>query len=433
MKIAVIGTGYVGLVTGVCFAETGNDVVCVDIDIAKIEQLNKGIPTIFEDGLERLLSRNVEEGRLKFTVNNIEAVKNSEVIFLALPTPPNEDGSADLKYILAETERIAPFLKEDAILIIKSTVPVGTCDKVLDIVNAKRVNNVYIVSNPEFLKEGAAIEDCLKPERIIIGTESDFVKNKMLELYASYMKQGNKIAFMKVRSAELTKYASNAFLATKISFMNEISIMCDELNCDVEEVRVGMGTDSRIGRQFLYAGIGFGGSCFPKDVAALQQTAKENNFDFKIINAVLEVNERQNIYFFNKILKHFKNNISGKTFALWGLAYKPGTDDIRDSPAIKLAMQLLKHGAVIKAYDPEAMKNVAKLNVTNLFLMPKAIDALENANALIIATEWNVFRNPNLALIANTLNEKIVFDGRNILDSKKMKQLGYEYYDVGRN
>ena len=433
MKIAVIGTGYVGLVTGVCFAETGNEVICVDVDEDKIEQLNKGIPTIYEEGLDRLLKRNVNEGRIRFTINNIDAVKNSELIFLALPTPPNEDGSADLKYILNETKFIAKQLLNNAIVIVKSTVPVGTCDKVLEIIKANTSKEIYVVSNPEFLKEGAAVEDCLKPERIVIGTESKFVREKLYELYTSYMKQGNKIAFMKVRSAELTKYASNAFLATKISFMNEISILCDKLKCDVEEVRVGMGTDSRIGRQFLYAGIGYGGSCFPKDVAALQQTANEYNFDFKIIKEVIKVNERQNIYFFDKIFNHFNANIEGKTFALWGLAYKPGTDDVRDSPAIKLAQKLIHHGAKVIAYDPEAMKNVEKLNITNLRLVSKPVDCLIDADALIIATEWNVFRNPNLEIVANSLKQKIVFDGRNILDPQKMKTLGFKYFDVGRN
>src|SRR5579859_7015975 len=358
MKIAVIGTGYVGLVSGTCFAETGNDVICVDIDTKKVEKLSNGQITIYEPGLEKLFLRNLKEERLKFTTNLEEGIKDAEIIFLALPTPPGEDGSADLKYILGVSDQLGKILKDYKVIVDKSTVPVGTAEKVHAAI-AKNYNGEFdVVSNPEFLREGVAVDDFMKPDRIVIGTTSERAQKLLSELYGPYVRQGNPIVFMDERSAELTKYAANSFLATKISFMNEIAQLCERLGADVDMVRKGIGSDERIGKRFLFPGIGYGGSCFPKDVQALVKSSHEVDYDFKILNAVMDINEQQKLHLLPKIRKYFKDNLKGKRFALWGLAFKPNTDDIREAPALYIIDALLKEGATLSVFDPEAMNNV---------------------------------------------------------------------------
>lgn len=432
MKIAVVGTGYVGLVTGTCFAETGNQVTCVDINADKVKQLQEGVIPIYEPELDVLFERNTAAGRLKFTTSLAEGIEDAKVIFLALPTPPGEDGHADLKYVLKVAEDLGPLLKQYAIVVNKSTVPVGTADKVNAQIAKAATVEYDVISNPEFLREGVAVEDFLKPERVVVGTKSDRAKKVMEELYEPFVRQGNPVIFMDERSAEVTKYAANAFLAAKISFMNEIANLCEIVGADVDNVRKGIGTDSRIGKRFLFAGIGYGGSCFPKDVQALFHTSKSNNYDFKILDAVMEVNYLQRERFFNTISEHFKGDLKGKTVALWGLAFKPNTDDIREAPALYLIDELLAAGAQVRAYDPEAIRNVKQIYGDKVYFAKDEYDALAGADFLTIATEWNEFRSPDFEKIGAALKEKLIFDGRNLYNLSTIKELGYTYYSIGR-
>lgn len=438
MKIAVVGTGYVGLVTGTCFAETGNDVTCVDIDVNKVNKLNKGEVTIYEPGLEKIFLRNLKEERLHFTTNLAEAVKDALLIFLALPTPPDENGSADLKYILGVADELGKLLNPDdyKVIVDKSTVPVGTADKVRNAIlknGGEELSNSFdVVSNPEFLREGFAVEDFMKPDRVVIGTESEKARKVINELYAPFVRQGNPVIFMDERSAELAKYAANSFLATKISFMNEIANLCELFGADVDMVRRGIGSDDRIGKRFLFPGIGYGGSCFPKDVQALVKSASEVNYDFKILNAVMAVNEKQKLHLLPGIKKYFGNDLKRKHFALWGLSFKPGTDDIREAPALYIIDALLGEGATVAAFDPEAMKNVKEQLGDKIVYAESQYEALKDADALIIATEWNEFRTPDFAKIAARLKNKAIFDGRNLFDLEAMRNLGFHYESVGR-
>jgi UDPglucose 6-dehydrogenase len=440
MKIAVVGTGYVGLVSGTCFAETGNTVTCIDIDKNKIDKLSSGTITIYEPGLEKLFERNLKEGRLKFTTSLEEGIKEAKIIFLALPTPPGEDGSADLKYVLGVAKNLGELLIPGnfTVIVDKSTVPVGTAEKVANAIE-KNSNGTLkdgldfdVVSNPEFLREGVAVEDFMKPDRVVIGSSTEQGKQIMGQLYAPYVRQGNPILYMDRRSAELTKYAANSFLATKITFMNEIARICELLGADVDMVRRGMGSDDRIGKRFLFPGIGYGGSCFPKDVQALAKSAEEVSYDFRILEAVMNVNDEQKVYIIPRIKKYFNNDLTGKHFALWGLAFKPNTDDIREAPALYIIKELLNQGATIAAYDPEAMTNVKALLGNDIQYASNPYDALENADALIIATEWNEFRTPDLEKVASLLNNKVIFDGRNLFDLQTMRELNYYYYSIGR-
>jgi len=436
-KISVIGTGYVGIVSGTTFAAQGNIVYCVDIDTEKIEKLKKGISPIFEPGLDWLLKKNYEESRLIFTTDIAEAIRNTQVIFLCLPTPPNEDGSADLQHVLNVSEQIANIIKEqnlpkDKIIVDKSTVPVGTGEKVKAIFD--RVlgpNEVEVVSNPEFLREGFAIEDALKPERVVVGTSSERVKEIMRDLYEPFLRSGNPLVFMDVKSAELTKYAANAFLATKISFMNDLSRYCETIGADIELVRLGIGSDSRIGKRFIFPGVGYGGSCFPKDVKALIHSSNEVGINLEIVNATERVNASQIDYYFSKIQKRF-NNLSKMKFAVWGLAFKPNTDDIRESPSFKVIDKLLSYGAHVQAYDPEAIENTKRKYGNQITYYNDMYKVLEGADALLLITEWSVFRRPNFELIKSTLNNPIIFDGRNQYDPTEMKNLKFEYYPIGR-
>lgn len=432
MKIAVVGTGYVGLVTGTCFAETGNHVTCIDIDTEKVNKLNSGQITIYEPGLEKLFERNRKEGRLFFTTSLEEGIKDAVIIFLALPTPPGEDGSADLKYVLGVADDLGRILKDYKVIVDKSTVPVGTAEKVRSAIAKNAKVEFDVVSNPEFLREGVAVEDFMKPDRVVIGTSSEKAKKVMGNLYAPFVRQGNPIIFMDEASAELTKYAANAFLATKITFMNEIAQLCEKLGADVDMVRRGIGSDDRIGKRFLFPGIGYGGSCFPKDVQALARSADDVNYDFQILDAVMEVNEKQKLHLIPHINKFFKNSLKGKRFALWGLAFKPNTDDIREAPALYIIEELLKAGASVSAFDPEAMANVKKTIGDKISYANSQYEALQNADALIIATEWSEFRTPDFEKIAASLNNKAIFDGRNLFELERMKELGFYYVSVGR-
>jgi UDPglucose 6-dehydrogenase len=431
-KIAVVGTGYVGLVTGTCLAETGNNVICVDIDKDKIAKLNSGKVTIYEPQLDVYFERNLRQGRLHFTTDLAAAVKESELIFLALPTPPGEDGSADLSYILGVAEDLGKLLIDSyKVIIDKSTVPVGTAEKVHKALAANAKAEFDVVSNPEFLREGFAVEDFMKPDRVVIGTSSSRARKIMEELYLPFVRQGNPIIFMDERSAELTKYAANSFLATKISFMNEVANLCELLGADVDMVRMGIGSDDRIGKRFLFPGIGYGGSCFPKDVKALVKSAGDVKYDFSILESVMKVNEKQKSALVPKILSYFNGNIKGKKFALWGLAFKPDTDDIREAPALHIIEALLAEGASVTAYDPEAMENVKRLGLDIQFA-ENQYQALENSDALVICTEWSVFRNPDFEKMSNSINAKIIFDGRNLYTIDQMKKLGFAYYSIGR-
>jgi UDPglucose 6-dehydrogenase len=432
MKIAVIGTGYVGLVTGTCFAETGNDVCCVDIDTKKVEKLTNGQITIYEPGLEKLFLRNLKEERLKFTTSLEEGIKDAEIIFLALPTPPGEDGSADLKYILGVADHLGKILKDYKVIVDKSTVPVGTAEKVHAAVKKNYAGEFDVVSNPEFLREGVAVDDFMKPDRVVIGASSDRARKVMNDLYLPFVRQGNPIIFMDERSAELTKYAANSFLATKITFMNEVALLCERLGADVDMVRRGIGSDERIGKRFLFPGIGYGGSCFPKDVQALVKSSQEVSYDFQILNAVMDVNERQKLHLIPKIKKYFKDNIKGRHFALWGLAFKPNTDDIREAPALYIIDALVKEGATVSVFDPEAMNNVKQLIGDKVTYAENQYEALESADALIIATEWNEFRTPNFLKIVTSLKNKVIFDGRNLFDIAAIRELGFYYESIGR-
>lgn len=432
MKIAVIGTGYVGLVTGTCFAETGNTVTCVDIDKEKIRKLQEGIITIYEPGLEQLFERNIKQQRLFFTTNLEEGIKDAKIIFLALPTPPGEDGSADLKYVLKVAEDLGPLLKEYTVLVDKSTVPVGTTEKVKAKVATGAKVDFDVVSNPEFLREGVAVEDFMKPDRVVIGTNSPRARKVMEALYGPFVRQGNPIIFMDDRSAELTKYAANSFLATKITFMNEIANLCELLGADVDAVRRGVGTDSRIGKRFLFPGIGYGGSCFPKDVQALAKSSQDAKYDFKILNAVMNVNDSQKIRLIPRIKAYFKGNLKGKTLAIWGLAFKPHTDDIREAPALYNIEILLKEGVTLKVHDPEGMENVRKILGDKVQYCETPYDAAQDADAIFIATEWPEFRTPDFDRLSGILKNKVIFDGRNLYDLTIMKELGYAYFSIGR-
>ncbi|MCP9747240.1 UDP-glucose/GDP-mannose dehydrogenase family protein [Lacihabitans sp. CS3-21] len=433
MKIAVVGTGYVGLVTGTCFAETGNYVTCIDIDTKKVESLKKGKITIYEPGLEVLFERNRKEGRLTFTTELAEGIKDAEVIFLALPTPPGEDGSADLKYIIGVSEHLGKVLDHYAVIVDKSTVPVGTAEKV----SAKIAENAKVeydvVSNPEFLREGVAVDDFMKPDRVVIGTKSDRAKAIMERLYAPLVRQGNPVIFMDERSAEMTKYAANSFLAMKITFMNEIANLCELAGADVDNVRKGIGTDSRIGKRFLFPGIGYGGSCFPKDVQALGKTAKEYGYDFKILKSVMFVNDRQKTKLIPQLKAYFGGDIKGKTIALWGLAFKPHTDDIREAPALYNIKALKRAGAKVVVFDPEAIPNVRKEIGKKVKYASSQYEAVQGADALMIMTEWPEFRTPDFDKLGEALNNKVIFDGRNLYELKDMDKLGFEYYSIGRD
>ena len=432
MKIAVVGTGYVGLVTGTCFAETGNEVTCIDINQSKIDMLNNNQLPIYEPDLDTLFERNKKEGRLKFTTSLKDGIEGAKVIFLALPTPPGEDGSADLKYILNVSKDLGPLLKEYVVIIDKSTVPVGTADKVKAEVSKGAKVEFDVVSNPEFLKEGVAVEDFMKPERVVIGTSSKKAEEVMELLYEPFVRQGNPILFMDERSAEMTKYAANSFLATKISFMNEIANLCERVGADVDQVRRGIGTDSRIGKRFLFPGLGYGGSCFPKDVQALHFTAAQNEYDFSILDAVMKVNYAQRKEFFNRVLAKYNGDLRGKVVALWGLAFKPNTDDVREAPAVYLIEELLKLGAKVRAYDPEAMGHVKTQFGDTVYFANDQYDALVDADMLLIATEWNTFRSPDFDKVISLLKHKVIFDGRNLYQLNHMKELGFYYYSVGR-
>ena len=431
MKIAVVGTGYVGLVTGTCFAETGNNVTCVDIDETKIKKLSGGEITIFEPGLEKLFHRNIKENRLRFTTDLNEGVKDAKIIFLALPTPPGEDGSADLKYILKVADDLGKIITDYKIIIDKSTVPVGTSTKVRNAVAKNATVEFDIVSNPEFLREGVAVDDFMKPDRVVIGTTSERAKKVLNELYAPFVRQGNPIIFRDEESAELTKYAANSFLATKITFMNEIARLCELFGADVDLVRKGIGSDERIGRRFLFPGIGYGGSCFPKDVKALVKSSADVGYDFQILKAVESVNDEQKLFLLEKVKKHF-GTVEGKTLAIWGLAFKPNTDDIREAPALEMIDALLKANCKINVFDPEAMKNVKEIYGSKLTYAENQYDALHNAEALIIATEWSEFRTPDFDKIAALLPSKKIFDGRNLFDLDQMKSGGFHYESIGR-
>src|SRR5580765_211553 len=432
MKIAVIGTGYVGLVTGTCFAETGNSVICVDIDEEKVKKLSNGEMTIFEPGLEKLLIRNLREGRLRFTTNLADSVNESLLILLALPTPPGADGSADLSAILKVANDLGKIIKEYKVIIDKSTVPVGTAEKVQKAIAVNCRSDFDVVSNPEFLREGLAVEDFMKPDRVIIGTSSEKAKKILNDLYAPFVRQGNPLVFMDERSAELTKYAANSFLATKISFMNEIAILCERLGADVDMVRRGLGSDDRIGKRFLFPGIGYGGSCFPKDVKALVQSAGEVDYSFNILKAVMQVNERQKIYLLPRIKKYFNNDLRNKKITLWGLAFKPNTDDVREAPALAIIEELLKEEAIVTAFDPEAMANVKKKLGDKITFAASQYDAIKDCDALIVATEWNEFRTPDFDRMVSLMKHKVIFDGRNVYEPGRMKDLGFHYESIGR-
>lgn len=432
MKIAVVGTGYVGLVTGTCFAETGNDVICVDIDKAKVDKLTNGQITIYEPGLEKLFLRNLREERLSFTTSLEDGIRDAAIVFLALPTPQGEDGSADLKYVLTVAKDLGPLLNGYKIIVDKSTVPVGTAEKVRNEIAKNYDGEFDVVSNPEFLREGVAVDDFMKPDRVIIGTSSERARKLLNDLYSPFVRQGNPIIFMDERSAELTKYAANSFLATKISFMNEIAQLCERMGADVDMVRRGIGGDERIGKRFLFPGIGYGGSCFPKDVKALSKAAKETGYEFRILEAVMKVNDYQKLHLLPKIRNYFKGDLKNKKFALWGLAFKPNTDDIREAPAFYMIEALLAEGAKIAAFDPEAMNN-AKLQLGDkISYAENQYECLEGADALIISTEWNEFRTPNFLKIVTAMKNKVIFDGRNLFETSAVRELGFHYESIGR-
>jgi UDPglucose 6-dehydrogenase len=432
MKITVVGTGYVGLVTGTCLAETGNDVVCVDIDKEKVEKMRNGVVPIYEPHLDVLFDRNIKAGRLTFTTSLDEGLEHGEIIFLALPTPEDEDGSADLRYILGVSEEIGKKIKRYKVLVDKSTVPVGTADKVRATVSKNAECDFDVVSNPEFLREGFAVDDFLKPERIVVGSSSDRATKLMQKLYKPFVRSGNPIIIMDEKSAELTKYAANAFLATKITFMNEIANYCEKVGADVDQVRVGMGTDSRIGKRFLFPGIGYGGSCFPKDVKALQKAGSDAAYDFKILDSVIRVNEIQKTMLLPKIDAHFNGDLKGKTIAVWGLAFKPETDDIREAPSLYMMKGLLEKGAVLQVFDPEAMPNIEKRFGNKLNYATGMYEALEGADALLICTEWSIFRTPDFFKVSKLLTNNVIFDGRNLYDTNDLKNEGFTYVSIGR-
>ncbi len=432
-RIAVVGTGYVGLVTGTCFAETGNQVVCIDIDAIKVEKMRNGMVPIYEPELDTLFHRNVKANRLSFTTSLEEGITDAEIIFLALPTPPGEDGSADLSYILGVADQLGKIMKEYKVIVDKSTVPVGTAEKVHQAIAKYATTDFAVVSNPEFLREGFAVSDFLKPDRVVIGTSDERAKKVMETLYKPFVRQGNPIYFMDEKSAELTKYAANSFLATKITFMNEIANFCELVGADVDKVRIGIGSDSRIGKRFLFPGIGYGGSCFPKDVQALVKSGREKHFEFEILDAVMRVNEKQKTVLFPKINNFFRGDLKGKKIALWGLAFKPDTDDIREAPALYMIDELTKAGAVVMAYDPEAMENVKRLIGDKITYAFNEYEVLENADALLICTEWGIFRNPDFNKMKNLMKDHVIFDGRNLYEMDEMTTRGFYYASIGRN
>ncbi|MFN0015854.1 MAG: UDP-glucose dehydrogenase family protein [Saprospiraceae bacterium] len=433
MNIAVVGTGYVGLVTGTCFAETGNNVICVDNNEQKVHRLKNGDVPIYEPGLDVLFERNTKEGRLHFTTDLRDAVNKSQLIFLALPTPPGEDGSADLSYIMGVARDLSGIITEYKVVVDKSTVPVGTAEKVSAIMAEKLSKKLFdVVSNPEFLREGVAVEDFLKPDRVVVGTNSEKARKVMRQLYEPFVRQGNPIYFMDERSAEMTKYAANAYLATRISFMNEVANLCEKLGANVDQVRIGMGSDSRIGKRFLFPGIGYGGSCFPKDVQALAKTASEHAYDFKILKSVMKVNSLQKGVLTKKIRRFFKNDLTGRTVAIWGLAFKPNTDDTREAPALVIMDELLAAGARVQAFDPEAMPNVQAIYGDRVVFASTMYEALNGADCLVIATEWGEFRTPDFEKMATLLREPAIFDGRNVYDTDQMKAHGFYYASIGR-
>lgn len=433
MKIAVVGTGYVGLVSGTCFAESGNQVTCIDIDEKKVAAMKNGQVPIYEPGLETLFERNTKQGRLRFTTDLAEGIKEAQIIFLALPTPPGADGSADLSFVLRVAKDLSTMITDYKVIVDKSTVPVGTAERVKAALLQNLDSALFdVVSNPEFLREGVAVEDFMKPDRVVVGTSSERAKKVMTALYEPFVRQGNPIIFMDERSAEMTKYAANSYLATRISFMNEIANLCEKLGADVDLVRKGMGSDSRIGKRFLFPGVGYGGSCFPKDVQALAMTAEENEYDFKILKSVMLVNDLQKEILSDKIIKYFNGQLMGKTIAVWGLAFKPNTDDIREAPALTIIERLLAQGAKIKAYDPEAMKNVKQIFGEKIEYCGHEYNAIEGADALAIITEWNEFRTPDFDKMKHLMTAPIIFDGRNIYDVKTIRDMGFYYDSIGR-
>ncbi|WP_338791567.1 UDP-glucose/GDP-mannose dehydrogenase family protein [Bernardetia sp. MNP-M8] len=434
MKLAVIGTGYVGLVSGTCFAETGNQVICVDIDENKINRLKSGKLTIYEPGLQVLFERNIKQERLLFTTDLEEAIKDAQIIFLALPTPPGEDGSADLSYVLGVAEQLGKMITDYKVIVDKSTVPVGTAERVQAAIAQNAKTEFDVVSNPEFLREGVAVDDFMKPDRVVVGTSSDRAKKVMEKLYNPYVRQGNPVIFMDERSAEMTKYAANSYLATRISFMNEIANICELVGANVDFVRKGMGSDNRIGQRFLFAGVGYGGSCFPKDVQALERTANENKYEFKILSSVMKVNERQKVVMVDKIKSFYGEDLTGKHFAMWGLAFKPNTDDIREAPALYIIDELLAAGATVSTFDPEAMENVLEQyeGDERVSFEENQYNALKNADALIIVTEWSVFRTPDFEKTFSIMKDRVIFDGRNVFDLAQMEELKTYYNSIGR-
>ncbi len=433
MNLAVVGTGYVGLVSGTCFAETGNHVICVDVDADKVKRMQNGEIPIYEPGLDVLFERNTKQGRLEFSTDLKQAVAKSQVIMLALPTPPGANGEADLRFILEVAEDLSEIITDYKVIVDKSTVPVGTAEKVHAKLAEKLSGELFnVVSNPEFLREGVAVDDFMRPDRVVIGTSSERARKIIRELYEPFVRQGNPIYFMDERSAEMTKYAANSYLATRISFMNEIANLCEKLGANVDSVRIGMGSDNRIGKRFLFPGVGYGGSCFPKDVQALAKSAEDYSYDFKILKSVMQVNAIQKHRLTDKIKAYFGENLSGKTFGIWGLAFKPNTDDIREAPALTLIEDLLAAGAKLKAFDPEAMKNVAALGYKDLTLVHEQYEALIGADALVIVTEWSVFRTPSFDVIKELLKQPVIFDGRNLYDVDSMREKGFHYDSIGR-
>ncbi len=432
-KIAVVGTGYVGLVTGTCFAETGNHVICIDIDENKVDKMRKGVIPIYEPNLETLFERNISAKRLSFTTSLEEGIRDAEIIFLALPTPPGEDGSADLSYILNVADELGKLIVNYKVIVDKSTVPVGTAEKVTAVIAKNAKVEFAVVSNPEFLREGFAVSDFMKPDRVIIGTTDDRARKVMESLYRPFVRQGNPIYFMDEKSAELTKYAANSFLATKITFMNEIANFCELVGADVDQVRIGIGSDTRIGKRFLFPGIGYGGSCFPKDVQALVKSGASNNYKFEILTAVMSVNNAQKTILLPKIINYFRGNLSGKKIALWGLAFKPDTDDIREAPALVMIDSLLNLGAKISAFDPEAMENVKKSIGNKIEYANNEYAALDGADALLICTEWGIFRNPDFIRMKSLMKDAVLFDGRNLFEIEEMNDKGFYYCSIGRN
>jgi UDPglucose 6-dehydrogenase len=431
-KIAVVGTGYVGLVTGTCFAETGNQVTCIDIDVDKVTKMKNGEVPIYEPHLDTYFERNIAAGRLTFTTSLEKGIEDAEIIFLALPTPPGEDGSADLSYILGVAEQLGKIITEFKVIVDISTVPVGTAEKVENAIKKNTDLEFAVVSNPEFLREGFAVSDFMKPDRVVLGTSNERAKKIMENLYKPFVRQGNPIYFMDEKSAELTKYAANSFLATKITFMNEVANFCELVGADIDEVRAGIGSDTRIGKRFLFPGIGYGGSCFPKDVQALVKSGNDAGYTFEILNSVIQINQNQKTILFPKMKNYFKGSLEGKKIAVWGLAFKPDTDDIREAPALYLIEKLLDSGAKVCAYDPEAMDNVKSVIGDKIEYADTEYAALTGCDALLICTEWSIFRNPDFERVKQEMSDLVVFDGRNLFDLEEMNNRGFYYSSIGR-